>query len=98
MDENDIRVMVLKTTLIGATRADVEAALRTSFQRTWTEASRAVISERGFAVAVATDDYYISSRFGSDGILLPKVVTIYFLFDKEDNLKDVSVQVWNETL
>ena len=101
MSPSDLRSLVLQVTPIGTGRTDVESALKKSFCREWKVVdyeSVGAMSQRDFKVEVSDGDYYFRSDFAVFGPFLPRVVSTNFLFDRTGKLKDVLVDVWDETL
>lgn len=101
MEPPELRDIILKTTPVRMDRAEVEHALNWKFRRWWkliSWASVESISQRHFNILVEDGDYYLCSDFAISWHLLPDIVTVRFLFDRTDKLKDVSVQKWCETI
>ena len=101
--EEVLRAMVLSNAPIGTVRADVERVLAKRFRREWRVVdyeSRELVQNRGFSVPVTGGDYYIESTLAvvSRNWWSSDVVTVYFLFGRSGELKDVAVKKWTDSI
>src|SRR5687767_355584 len=97
--EEALRAMVLSNTPIGTVRGEVERVLAKRFRREWRVVdyqSREFVQKLGFSVPVTGGDYYIESDLAvvSRNWWSSDVVTVYFLFGRSGELKDVAVNKW----
>jgi hypothetical protein len=103
LSQGEIKALVFAHTAIGSSRGEVEQALRRSFRKDWRVIdydSTTLIAKRGFSVPVAGGDYYFISDFASAmrAAFATDVASVYFLFDREDKLKDVAVKKWTDSI
>jgi len=101
--EANLRGMVLSNAPIGMNQDDLEKVLTGSFRRNWRVIncdSTELISHRGFSVPVSTGDYYLMSNFAMvrHGLFASDVITVYFLFGRTHQLKDVSIEKWTDSI
>lgn len=85
-------------------RADVEKVLARDFRRQWSVVdyeSREINAQPvWFTVPVVAGDYYIESDLAvvSRNWRSSEVVTIYFLFGRSGQLRDVAVKKWTDSI
>ena len=103
LSKSEIRQLVLDYAAIGSSRGEVERALRRSFHKDWRVMDYDTVeymSGLGFSVPVSGGDYYFMSNFAvvNRTVFTSDVVTVYFLFDRQDKLKDVLVTKWSDSI
>jgi|MDTC01.1.fsa_nt_gb hypothetical protein len=103
LGEAGVRTLVLTHVPLGTERTKVEGILQDDFQKEWkvvTYESLNMMSTKGFSVAVLEDDSYIRSNFATadTSLVSGDVLTMFFLFDGQNRLKDVSVSRWHDAL
>jgi hypothetical protein len=102
--EEALRAMVLSNAPIGTVRGEVERMLARDFRRQWRVVdykSTEMVQKLGwFTVPVAPGDYYIESDLAvvSRNWWSSDVVTVYFLFGRSGELKDVAVKKWMDSI
>lgn len=96
----EVRSFVLSVTPIGTSRENVERALIWRFWRTWKVVDYEgveLMSRQNFNARVVEGDYYLRSNFVIKPLLIgAQVITVIFLFDERDRLKDVAVAAWTD--
>ena len=101
--EEVLRAMVLSNAPIGTVQGEVERVLAKRFRREWRVVDyepREFVQKLGFSVPVTGGDYYIESTLAvvSRNWWSSDVVTVFFLFGRSGELKDVAVRKWTDSI
>ena len=101
--EGSLRTLILSNAPIGTVQGEMERVLAKRFRREWRVVdyeSREFMQKLGFTVPVAGGDYYVESNLAvvSRNWWSSDVVTAYFLFGRSEELKDVAVKKWTDSI
>ena len=99
--EAELRAIVLTNAPIGMSRSGVERALKHKLHRQWVVVdyeARSLVAARGFTVPVNGGDYYFRTDLAAvpTDPLCSDVATVFFLFSRNHQLKDVAVSKWSD--